>query len=144
MEGVLKTHRVFLLSPANVAGKRARMLLNTEAGFELSRRLHTGEKVTLGEAFSFMSGLYFRGKLAYARAFAHPPGGLSGVYVITSNRGLLPVDTTITAEELGSFSAAPIDPENQTYSEPLVRTGLALAGTSPSDCAVVLLGSVAS
>lgn len=103
-----------------------------------------GGMVTLGEAFSFMSGLYFRGKLAYARAFAHPPGGLPGVYVITSNRGLLPVDTIITAEELGSFSGAPIDPQNKAYSEPLVRTALALAGASPGDCAIVLLGSVAS
>jgi hypothetical protein len=144
MEVIFETHRVFLLSPANVAGKRARMLLNTEAGFELARRLHTGEKVALGEAFSFMSGLYFRGKLAYARAFAHPPGGLPGVYVITSNRGLLPVDTTITAEELGSFSAAPIDAENKAYSEPLVRTAQALANASPSDCSIILLGSVAS
>src|ERR1700756_84615 len=104
MEVFLETHRVFLLSPANVGGKRARMLLNTEADFELARRLHTGGKVTLGEAFSFMSGLYFRGKLAYARAFAHPPEGLDGAYVITSNRGLVPVETLITAEELDSFS----------------------------------------
>ena len=89
---VLKTHRIFLLSPANVAGKRAKMLLNSGASFELARRLHTGRKVTLGEAFSFMSGLYFRGKLAYARAFAHPPDRLSGAYVITSNLGLVPVD----------------------------------------------------
>ena len=27
----------------------------------------------MGDVFSFMSGLYFRGKLAYARAFATPP-----------------------------------------------------------------------
>jgi len=120
------------------------MLLNPAATFELARKLHTGSAVTVGEAFSFMSGLYFRGKLTYARAFSHPPEGLPGVYVITSNRGLLPVDTTITAEELGSFSAAPIDAENKAYSEPLVRTGLALSGASPSDCAIVLLGSIAS
>ncbi|HEX3444557.1 MAG TPA: hypothetical protein VHS80_07545 [Chthoniobacterales bacterium] len=144
MEVISGAHLIFLLSPANVVGRRAQMLLNPAATFDLARKLHTGSAVTVGEAFSFMSGLYFRGKLAYARAFAHPPGGLPGVYVITSNRGLLPVDTTITAEELGSFSAAPIDPENKAYSEPLVRTGLALAGASPSDCAVVLLGSVAS
>jgi hypothetical protein len=144
MEVIFGTHRVFLVSPANVAGRRAQFLLNKAAPFELARRLHAGDAVTLGEAFSFMSGLYFRGKLAYARAFAHPPEGLSGAYVITSNRGLLPVDTVITAEELGSFSGAPIDAQNQAYREPLVRTALALAGASPSDCSVVLLGSVAS
>jgi hypothetical protein len=144
MEVVRGTHRIFLLSPANVAGRRAQMLLNREASFELARRLHTVGEVTLGEAFSFMSGLYFRGKLAYARAFAHAPGGLPGAYVITSNRGLLPVDTITTAEELSSFSEAPIDAKNKVYSEPLVRSALALASGSPSDCSIVLLGSVAS
>jgi hypothetical protein len=144
VEVVLETHRVFLLSPANVLGRRAQILLNMAAPFDLARRLHTGDAVTLGEVFSFMSGLYFRGKLAYSRAFAHPPKGLPGAYVITSNRGLLPVDTIVTAEELGSFSGAPIDAQNKAYSEPLVRTALALAGASPSDCSVVLLGSVAS
>jgi hypothetical protein len=143
MEVVLGTHRIFLLSPANVAGRRAKILLNREASFELARRLHAGDKVTLGEAFTFMSGLYFRGKLAYARAFAQPPPGLTGVYVITSNRGLLPAEIPITADELDSFSAAPIDVRNKSYSEPLVRTALALAEIGPA-CSVVLLGSVAS
>jgi len=144
MEVILGRHRVFLLSPANVVGRRAQILLNTAAPFELARRLHAGGAVTLAEAFSFMSGLYFRGKLAYARAFAHPPEGLPEAYVITSNRGLLPVETVITAEELGSFSGAPIDAQNKAYSEPLVRSALALAGAISSDCSVVLLGSVAS
>jgi hypothetical protein len=144
MEVILGTHRVFLLSPANVAGKRAKMLLNRQAAFELARRLHTGGKVTLGEAFSFMSGLYFRGKLAYARAFAHPPAGLDGAYVITSNRGLVPVDTLITAEELDSFSVDSIDARNRSYGDALVRTALALGGAIPEDCSIVLLGSVAS
>ena len=144
MEVVLETHRIFLLSPANVAGKRAKMLLNTEAAFELARRLHAGGSVTLGEAFTFMSGLYFRGKLAYARAFAHPPAGLAGAYVITSNRGLLPVDTPVTAEQLDAFSGEPIDAQNKSYSGPLVRTALALTKATPSDFPIVLLGSVAS
>jgi hypothetical protein len=143
-EAVLKTHRIFLLSPANLAGKRARMLLNTEADFELARRLHTGGKVTLGEAFSFMSGLYFRGKLAYASVFARPPAGLSGAYVITTNQGLVPVETQVTAEQLDSFSKDPIDAQNRSYSDPLARTALAISNASPSDCSIILLGSVAS
>jgi hypothetical protein len=120
------------------------MLLNSEAGFELARRLHTGGQVTLGEAFSFMSGLYFRGKLAYARAFAHPPAGLSGAYVITTNQGLVPVETLVTADQLNSFSNDLIDGQNRTYSEPLIRTALALADAISEDCSFVLLGSVAS
>jgi hypothetical protein len=144
MQLLSPTHRVFLLSPANVAGKRAKILLNVEASFELARRLHAGGKITLGEAFSFMSGLYFRGKLAYARAFARPPEGLIGVYVITSNRGLIPVDTLVSAEELNSFSSESIDCRNESYRQPLVRTAMALASASSGDCSVVLLGSVAS
>lgn len=143
MEAALRTYRIFLLSPANVAGRRAKMLLNPGASFELARKLHTGRKVTLGEAFSFMSGLYFKGKLAYARAFAHPPDQLSGAYVITSNLGLVPVDTLITAEELMLFSGDQIDAQNKGYSEPLVYTASALANAS-RDCSFILLGSVAS
>ena len=144
MEVVLKTRRVFLLSPANVAGKRARMLLNAEADFELARRLHTGGKITLGEAFSFMSELYFRGKLAYARAFAHPPAGLSGAYVITTNQGLVPAETLVRAEELDLFSKELIDAQNRSYSDPLVCTALAISAATSGDCPIVLLGSVAS
>jgi hypothetical protein len=91
-----------------------------------------------------MSGLYFRGKLAYARAFARPPEGLIGGYVITSNRGLIPVDTLVSAQELNSFSSASIDGRNESYREPLVQTAMALASASSGDCSVVLLGSVAS
>jgi hypothetical protein len=137
-------YRVFLLSPANVAGKRAKMLLNAGASFELARRLHTGGTVSLGEAFSFMSGLYFRGKLAYAHAFARSPNGSAGVLVITSNRGLVSANTLVSAEELRSFSDVPIDAQDERYSRPLVRDALALTAVSPGNCSIVLLGSIAS
>jgi len=137
-------HRVFLLSPANVGGKRAKMLLNAEAPFELARRLHTGGTVSLGEAFCFMSGLYFRGKLAYAHAFACPPDGRAGVLVITSNRGLMPAETLVSTQELDSFSSVPIDGRDERYSRPLIRDALALAAVSSGNCSIVLLGSVAS
>jgi hypothetical protein len=137
-------YRVFLLSPAHVAGKRAKMLLNAAAPFELARRLHTGGTVPLGEAFSFMSGLYFRGKLAYAHAFACPPDGSAGVLVITSNRGLVSADTPVSVEELDSFSNVPIDARDERYSRPLVQDALALAAISSRNCSIVLLGSIAS
>jgi hypothetical protein len=138
------SHRIFLLSPANVGGKRAQMLLNPEAEFELALRLRTGAKVSLGEAFAFMSGLYFRGKLAYARAFAHAPGGQSGALIITSNRGLVSADALVTAEELRSYSDVPIDAHDERYSRPLIRDALALASACSDNCSIVLLGSVAS
>jgi hypothetical protein len=140
----MEAARIFLLSPANVGGKRAQMLLNPDAEFELALRLRTGAKVALGEAFAFMSGLYFRGKLAYARAFARVPAGQEGVLIITSNRGLVSADVPVTAEELRSFSAVPIDARDERYRRPLVRDALALAAGCSNDCSIVLLGSIAS
>jgi hypothetical protein len=138
------TDRLFLLSPANVAGKRAKMLLNPMASFELARRLRTGDGVPLGEAFAFMSGLYFRGKLAYARAFAHAPEGCAGVLVITSNRGLISTDALVTPAELQAYSDVPINASDERYSRPLIRDALAVAAACGIDCSIVLLGSVAS
>ena len=60
--------RTFLLSPAYAGGRRAQMLLNGRAEFELARRLRAADAVSLGEVFVFLSGLYFRGKLAYDNA----------------------------------------------------------------------------
>src|SRR5438552_7980884 len=64
----MQLQQVFLLSPASCSGQRAALLFNERAQFFLARRLRK-EGATLGEVFSFLSGLYFRGKLTYARAF---------------------------------------------------------------------------
>src|SRR5437870_2447236 len=86
-------HRIFLLSPAHCGGERAKLLFRPEARFELAMRLRTPQGAMIGEVFSFLSGLYFRGKMAYSGTFAKPPSGVSGRLVITTNRGLLPADT---------------------------------------------------
>src|SRR4029079_19383512 len=93
--------RIFLLSPANCSGLRARMALSERAQFDLARRLRGPQGVAIGEGFAFVSGLYFKGKLAYALAFARPPDpGAeitgSGALVITPNAGLRPVETAGT------------------------------------------------
>ena len=137
-----KSGRVFLLSPANVAGKRAKMLLNPKASFELARRLRTGDGVPLGEAFAFMSGLYFRGKLAYARAFAQAPNGCEGVLIITTNRGLVSAEALVTPDELQAYSDVPIDARDERYTQPLIRDAVSLSASCA--CSIVLLGSVAS
>ena len=62
--------RVFLLSPARSDGRRAKMLLNPRAEFSLAVRLREPDGAEIGEVFSFLSKLYFRGKLTYAREFA--------------------------------------------------------------------------
>ena len=56
--------RIFLLSPANASGIRGNKLLSGRARFDLALRLRT-MGAPLGEIFSFMSSLYFRGKLVY-------------------------------------------------------------------------------
>src|SRR4030042_3828542 len=69
--------RVFLLSPANSGGLRMALVLSARARFPLARAV-PGGGAPLGEVFRFASGLYFRGKLAYAEAFARPPAGVPG------------------------------------------------------------------
>jgi len=142
--------RTFLLSPANCGGKRGRMLRRPEATFDLARRLAepSGAGAPIGEVFAFISGLYFRGKLAYARAFAP-----TSAFVITPSRGLLPIDHPITRELLDEFACCDIDAENAVYRRPLERDVRLLASATlraPSPAAesksddVVLLGSIAS
>ncbi|MDP9291553.1 MAG: hypothetical protein M3O82_04210, partial [Verrucomicrobiota bacterium] len=104
-----RTPRLFLLSPANAAGERAKLISGGLGQFELARRLRQGRAVPLGEIFSFLSGLYFRGKMAYAQKFAMPPSDFSGALVITTNRGLLPANLPITLEEFRAFGSVPID-----------------------------------
>lgn len=134
--------RVFLLSPAHGGGKRAELLLSGRGRFPLASRLQAGERVALGEAFSFLSGLYFRGKLTYAREFARPPEGGSGVLVITANRGLLQPETAVGVEDLRAFGLVDIRPEDPRYRGPLERD---LAGlTAQRATEFVLLGSVAT
>jgi hypothetical protein len=106
--------------------------------------MRAGGSAPLSEVFSFLSGLYFRGKHAYAGAFADPPAGTPGSFVITSNRGLLDPATPVTAADLRAFGTVPIDVADGRYREPLMRDATALAAALPADGIVVLLGSIAS
>jgi hypothetical protein len=135
--------RVFLLSPANAAGKRAQMLSREGATFALAQRLRDG-RLPLGEAFSFISGLYFRGKLAYANAFAVPPRGALGVSVITACGGLISPAVLLTRSQLCEISAAPVDASEPRYRLPLERDARRLRRRVGRDCEVVLLGSIAT
>jgi len=117
-------------------------LLNPGASFDLAQRLRTGVGAPLGEAFAFMSGLYFRGKLAYARAFAQAPNGCEGVLIITTNRGLVSADALVTPDELQAYSDVPIDARDERYTQPLIRDAVSLSASCA--CSIILLGSVAS
>ena len=138
------SHRIFVLSPAHCGGKRAGFLLNPDAKFDLAVRLRSRSGATLGEVFSFLSGLYFRGKLAYARAFASPPPGVPGSLVITSNRGLLPPETRVTVPALRDFGCVDIATDDPLYRGPLERDARDVAARVGDACEVVLLGSVAT
>jgi hypothetical protein len=135
--------RVFLLSPANTSAIRGQLLLNRASEFELAQRIR-GQGATLGELFSFISSLYFRGKLAYAEAFSRSPTGYPPTLVITTSRGLLPPETVITLDDLAEMSAVPIDPGDPRYRDPLCRDARALARLLPAGSRIVLLGSIAS
>jgi hypothetical protein len=138
-----RASRIFLLSPANLAGIRAGLVMNENCDSELARRLRQ-DSVPLGELFSFMSGLYFRGKLAYARAFAMAPHGLAGALVITASGGLVPLDTLVTLERLREISRGNVDPADPRYRAPLDRDARALSERAGLDCEAVLLGSIAT
>jgi hypothetical protein len=133
--------RVFLLSPAHSGGKRARLLLREQAQFPLAERLREGG-VPIGEAFSFLSGLYFRGKLAYAERFARPAAMMSGAYVITTCCGLYSSAHHVGPRDLMGFAEVEVDPRDDRYRAPLQRDFEQLA--ADPDVELVLLGSVAT
>jgi hypothetical protein len=138
-------NRIFLLSPASSGGKRAALLLNDRATFDIATRVRSDEGAPLGEVFSFLSGLYFRGKLTYAHAFASPPpSGISGVHLITATDGLSSPTTPVTLGDLERFATVPIDAREPRYRLPLERDAGKLAGTVGEGCDVVLLGSIAT
>jgi hypothetical protein len=131
----------FLLSPASTAGQRARLLFSPRAGFELAHRVQSPGGAPIGEVFGFLSGLYFRGKLAYARHFA---GSADRVRIITSDRGLVSPDLIITAEDLRAMAGSPIHSGNPGYRTPLLRDAERIAAELGRGGTAVLLGSIAT
>jgi len=141
--------RVFLLSPANCGGKRAKQVMSPKAQSALAVALRSESGAPLGDLFSFMSGLYFRGKLTYARRFARPvepdnPVVGGGIHVITANAGLRSPDTLVTRAAVQAFGQGDIDADNASYRRPLEAGARALLAEIGPDCDVVLLGSIAS
>jgi hypothetical protein len=135
--------RIFLLSPAHCGGLRAQMVLSERASFDLAQRVRVAG-APLGEVFSFLSGLYFRGKLTYARAFANAADGRDGVFVITPTDGLRPADEPVDLARLRRFATVDIAGDDPRYREPLDRDARRLARRIGPDGEVVLLGSIAT
>jgi hypothetical protein len=141
---VTARRQIFLLSPANSAGKRAGFLMRANGRSALAQRLRSGEGATIGEVFTFMSGLYFRGKLAYASAFANPPDGCFGIQVIVPGLGLVPASASIDLAGLRAVAQVPVDPGNRRFTTPLRRDAARLAEQLRPGDAAVLLGSIAT
>jgi hypothetical protein len=138
IERLLRPARLFLLSPADCGAKRARILARPEASFPLARALQRGE-AGLGDVFSFLSGLYFRGKLAYAQCF-----GNVAPLVITPADGLWHPQRRVDAARLARWAATAIELTNQAYTAPLRADAERIAASMPSAATVVLLGSLAT
>ena len=136
-------HRIFLLSPANLAGIRASYVLRDGAASDLASRLR-GDGVSLGELFSFISGLYFRGKLAYANAFSAATHEMPGSYVITATGRLIHPESVVTFEQVREMASTNIDAADRRYREPFDRACQSLSENVRDCCDVVLLGSIAT
>jgi hypothetical protein len=127
---------IFLLSPAYCGGRRAQILLNPKSPAATPRALRDG-RLSLGGAFAFMSGLYFRGKLAYAERFGR-------AHVITPTRGLQPPSLPCTLALLREFAVGDVSLDSPLYRQALERDARTIEKQLTGSSQVVLLGSVAS
>ncbi len=119
------------------------MLMRAQAEFELAIRLRQGV-ATLAEIYAFISGLYFRGKLAYAEAFAGAPLGVRNALAIVPGMGLMPTDALLSLDQLQAISRVPVDAANIAYRDPLRDAAALLNQQAGPDCRYVLLGSIAT
>ena len=137
-------HTIFLLSPANLGGARAALIFNPRSEMELARQLRSDAGAPLGAVFSFVSGLYFRGKATYAAAFGQPPPELGGAFVISAGEGLRSLDEPVTLARLRAWAEVPVDARNPSFTAPLVDHAAALERACGATTRFVLLGSVAT
>ena len=113
--------------------------MRPEAETDLARRLRAGT-LELGTAFAFFSGLYFRGKLGYARHFA----GDEMTFIITPTRGLMATTDLVDPDLIREFASLDVAEGDHRYRKPLERDVRALAKRISKRAQVVLLGSVSS
>jgi hypothetical protein len=131
---------VFLISPARCGGRRAELLASSRTA-ELGQQLHDGG-APLGDVFAWLSALYFRGKLTYARRFAAAPSGLGGALVMAPGAGLRDADARITAADLRAMGT--VDIESSAFVQPLRRDARLIDALCGPGARIVLLGSIAT
>jgi hypothetical protein len=118
------------------------MLVRDQADFDLARKLREG-CATIGEIYSFISGLYFRGKMVYTDRFRAASPGVPPALVIVPGAGLVPPETVVSMKQLEAISEISVAEENHAFRDPLTE-GAKLLKEYAGDCYYVLLGSVAS
>jgi hypothetical protein len=119
------------------------MLFHAEAQFDIAKRMRNGG-ATIADIYSFISGLYFRGKVAYVRRFSATADVIEPALVITPGRGLLSLETSLTLSDVAEIATVPVDLAEPRYRAPLERDARSLERAIPSECFVILLGSVAT
>ncbi|HET9953166.1 MAG TPA: hypothetical protein VFQ61_01610 [Polyangiaceae bacterium] len=120
------------------------MLLRPQAAFPLARELQSVSGAALGDVFSFISGLYFRGKVAYAGKYGDLPGGNGGGLVITPGEGLKFLQERVTVERLLAWAKVNVDESNPAFTEPLIGHCYELTRVLGESARYVLLGSIAT
>jgi len=135
---------IFLLSPAHCGTARACALIDGRGASQFVQQLHSTQGAALGDLFAFLSSLYFRGKLNYARAFARTAADVAGVWVITAGEGLRSESERISAARMRAFAGVDVDHANESFATPLLRDASALLARTGPEARFVLLGSIAS
>lgn len=143
IEPVLGPH-TFLLSPARLDGMRGKHLLRPRAAHPIAQALRRPDGAPIGEVFTFLSSLYFRGKLAYAKAFAGSAGNGRSILVITTHQGLLAPDTTVRVKDLAASARVDLATGDRRFLTPLLEDARALDESLGPAARVVLLGSIAT
>jgi len=123
----------FLLSPARTNGLRAEQLAASRSPIGVALR---SSGAPLGDIFTWLSALYFRGKLTYARTFAP-----RRTFIMAPGLGLCRATRLVTAADLRAMAA--IEIESPAFVDPLRRDAVALARRHRT-VPVVLLGSIAT
>jgi hypothetical protein len=131
---------LFLLSPARCSGRRADLLVSSQRS-AMGKQLRACT-APVGDVFTWLSALYFRGKLMYAQTFATPPRKLPGSLVMVPGAGLRPPDARISADDLRAMGT--IDIQSEAFVEPLRRDALIANQLYGEDARIVLLGSIAT
>jgi hypothetical protein len=119
------------------------LLLRKEADFDLAVRLRQGA-ATIAEVYAFISGLYFRGKLAYTEAFGAAPEGVPHAVVIVPGMGLMRTDAILSHAQLQAIADVAVEAGNTAFSVPFLRDAAVLNQQAGPACQHVLLGSIAS